>query len=207
MKTVLGKLMVMLATITIGAVMVPIASAGCADTSHGNRGTHFSPLSWDGQGGFGPASFLLASDRESQEGIVGFWRVAFTAKGNPDIPDGTPIDTALVVLHSDGIEIMNSGRPAQDGNICMGVWEKTGWHRFRVNHFTWGGNDTTNAPTGIGNPTGPTHLTEKIWLSPDGNSFAGTFVLDATDTSGKNTAHILGVMTATRITIDTKSVF
>ena len=65
MKTVLGKLMVMLATVTIGAVMVPIASAGCADSSHGNRGTHFSPLSWDGQGGFGTASLLLASDRES----------------------------------------------------------------------------------------------------------------------------------------------
>jgi len=32
---------------------------------------------------------------------------------------------------------------------------------------------------------------------------AGTFTLDATDTSGNLTAHIIGVMTGTRVTTET----
>jgi hypothetical protein len=203
MKTTLRSFTLVLA-LAVGMVVVPAARAECGySPSPQKGGASLLPQSWQGSG-FGTVSFLLASDQ--QAGIVGMWKVAFTAKGNADIPDGAPIDNALIVYHSDGTEIMNSGRPPQDGNFCMGVWVKTGWHRFKVNHFA-GGNDTTNAPTGIGNPTGPTHITEKIWLSPDTNSFAGTFVLDATDPAGNPTAHIIGVLTATRITINTNSVF
>jgi hypothetical protein len=66
-----------------------------------------------------------------------------------------------------------------------------------------GGNDTTNVPVGIGNPVGPTRIVEEVAVSPDGKHFAGTFTLDAYDTSGNKTAHIVGVVTATRITMDT----
>ncbi len=31
------------------------------------------------------------------------------------------VDNAFVQWHSDGTEIMNSRRPAQDGNFCLGV--------------------------------------------------------------------------------------
>lgn len=204
MKTTLRSFTLVL-VLGVGTVVVPAARAECGYSPSAQKGgASLLPQSWQGSG-FGTVSFLLASDH--QDGIVGMWKVYFTAKGNADIPDGAPIDTALVVWHSDGTEIMNSGRPPQDGDFCMGVWEKTGWHRFRLNHFAWGGNDTTNAPTGVGNPAGPTHITEKIWLSPDEKSYAGTFVLDATDTSGNNIAHILGTIHATRITVHTKSVF
>ena len=132
------------------------------------------------------------------------WHVTFTAKGNPDgPPDGTPIDNALIVWHADGTEIMNSGRPPQDGDFCMGVWEKVGPNKYKVNHFAWGGNDTTNAPTGIGNPAGPTRFIERVTLSADGNSFSGTFRLRATDTTGKPTATIFGTITGTRVTMGT----
>jgi len=40
-------------------------------------------------------------------------------------------------------------------------------------------------------------------LSPDGNHYVGTFTLDAYDTDGKSTAHIIGVIKATRITVNT----
>jgi hypothetical protein len=53
---------------------------------------------------------------------VGFWKVTFTAEGNTEgPPDDTPIDSGYVQWHSDGTEIMNSGRPPQNGNICLGV--------------------------------------------------------------------------------------
>jgi hypothetical protein len=64
---------------------------------------------------------LLVADKGSDDRIVGFWKVKFVAEGNPDIPDGTPIDDGLAQWHSDGAEIMNSGlRPPVTGNFCLG---------------------------------------------------------------------------------------
>jgi hypothetical protein len=108
-----------------------------------------------------------------------------------------------MVWHNDGTEIMNSGRPAQDGDFCMGVWVKAGANRYKLNHFAWGGNDTTNAPSGIGNPQGPTHVIETVILSSDATSYSGKFTLVVYDTSGHVTATIRGTISATRITIDT----
>jgi hypothetical protein len=85
----------------------------------------------------------------------------------------------------------------------MGVWKKVGPGEYRVNHIAWFGNDTTNAPSGIGNPTGPTRIIEKITVSPDGSCLSGTFSLRATDTTGKTTALILGTITGTRVTVET----
>jgi hypothetical protein len=132
------------------------------------------------------------------------WHVTLTAQGNAEgPPDGTPLDNALVVWHSDKTEIMNSARPPQDGNFCMGVWEKTGRNRYRLNHFAWLANDTANAPIGVGNPTGPVQIVEDVILSPDGNHYAGTFVTDAYDASNTRIAHVIGVIAATRITVNT----
>jgi len=185
--------------VMLAAMFVSAASAECGPMN----GAKFQKQSWDGMSS--PASLLQVNFPFFNEPIVGMWHVIFTAKGNTGAmapPDGTPIDNAIVVWHSDGTEIMNSGRPAQDGNFCLGVWEPTGRFRYKVNHFALG-NDTTNAPSGIGNPAGPTHIQESVALGLDGNHYSGTFILDATDTSGNVVAHILGVIKATRITVNT----
>jgi len=141
---------------------------------------------------------------EDTDPIVGMWHVTFTAQGNVNgPPDGTPIDNALVTWHSDGTELMNSARPPQDGDFCMGVWKRTGKFTYKLNHFAWFANDTANAPSGIGNPTGPGRLLEQITLGEDGMHYSGTFTLNAYDISGKRVAHIVGVIAATRITIST----
>ena len=139
-----------------------------------------------------------------EDPIVGMWKVLFIAKGNGSggPPDEAVIDSAIVQWHADGTEIMNSGRPAQDGNFCLGVWEKTGINKYKLNHFALG-NDPANAPSGIGNPAGPTHIQEAVTLSRDGNQYSGSFILDATDPSGNSEAHIIGVIKATRITVNT----
>ena len=185
--------------VMLAAMFVSAASAECGPMN----GAKFQKQSWDGMSS--PASLLQVNFPFFNEPIVGMWHVIFTAKGNTGAmapPDGAPIDNAIVVWHSDGTEIMNSGRPAQDGNFCLGVWEPTGRFRYKVNHFALG-NDTTNAPSGIGNPAGPTHIQESVALGLDGNHYSGTFILDATDTSGNVVAHILGVIKATRITVNT----
>jgi hypothetical protein len=203
MKTVHQKMTLALGIILIGSILTAKANAACG--SAGKSGAALHSQSWKGSETANAASLLLVSDREDDR-IVGMWHVTFTAEGNtgPDgPPDNTPIDNALVVWHSDKTEIMNSARPPQDGDFCMGVWEKTGKSTYKLNHFAWLANDTTNAPSGIGNPTGPTRIVEDVILGPDGNRFVGTFTLDSYDTSNNRVAHIIGVIKGTRITVNT----
>jgi hypothetical protein len=175
------------------------ASAACGDSN--KFGALLHRQSWRGLG-FNSGSLLTVAD--PSDPIVGMWHVTFTAQGNEvGPPDGAPIDNALVTWHSDGTELMNSARPPQDGDFCMGVWKKTGINKYKLNHFAWLANDTANSPSGIGNPAGPTRFFEEITLSPDGNHYSGRFTLDAYDTSGTKVAHIVGVIEATRITINT----
>ncbi len=146
-----------------------------------------------------------AQDSGRYPSIVGMWHVKFVAKGNHGgPPDNTVLENALVVWHSDRTEIMNSNRPAQDGNFCMGVWEQTGAFYYYLNHFAWlGFNDTTNSPGGVGKPIGPVHIREYVRLSPDGQHYYGNFIQEAYDTSGNRTARIVGLISATRVTTHT----
>jgi len=182
--------------ITCACLLAATAHAACGDSN--TPGAKLHRQSWGGS----PSDRLLLVD--SGDPIVGMWHVTFTAEGNnPGPPDGTPIDNALVTWHSDGTELMNSVRPPQDGNFCMGIWNKSGKSTYKLNHFAWFANDTTNAPSGIGNPQGPARFFEEVTLSPDGNHYTGTFTLDAYDTSGNPVAHITGTIAATRITVNT----
>jgi hypothetical protein len=196
MKTSFSKFEVALEILLVGVLLSGTSFGAC-----GNYGKPKSmPQSWNGQTG----SFEPVSDRPTDEPIVGMWHVTFTAEGNEGgPPDGTPIDNALVTWHRDGTEIMASDRPPQDGNFCMGVWEKTGQGKYKLNHIPWLNNDTTNAPGGIGNPTGPIRIFQEITLGPDCNHYTGRFTLDAYDISGSHIAHIAGVLKATRVTVNT----
>jgi hypothetical protein len=195
MKTIYKMFRAGLGSVLMGAFLTAMAAAQC-----GTPTARLHKQAWRVDD---PAALLIQA-ADTVDPIVGMWHVTFTAEGNSEgPPDGTPIDNAIIVWHGDGTEIMNSARPPQDGDFCMGIWEKVGPSKYKVNHFAWGGNDTTNAPTGIGNPTGPTRFIEKVTLSADGNSFSGTFSLRATDTAGKTTAFIIGSIAGTRVTIDT----
>jgi hypothetical protein len=201
MKTTFQKTTIALAIIVAGVMLASNANAECLSLGIPRATIHRQ--SWQKSGAFQSGSLLMVSDRDD-ESIVGMWHVILTAKGNAEgPPDGTPLDNALAVWHSDKTEIMNSARPPQDGNFCMGVWEKTGRSTYKLNHFAWLGNDIANAPSGIGNPSGPTHLVQNVILSRDGNHYAGTFVVDVYDTSNNLVAHVTGIVTATRITVNT----
>jgi hypothetical protein len=200
------RLASVIGALALAMTMMPNAQASCAPSSK-----PIKPMNWHPQ--YGAARLMPAAfpDEDSGRGeaapIVGMWHVIFTAKtmNGATIPD-TPIDNALVVWHSDHTEIMNSGRPPQDGDFCMGVWERTDKCNYKLNHFAWGGNEfTPGAPNGfVGDPGGPTHVIESVTLSDDGKRYSGTFTLDAYDTSGKVSTSFTGVITATRITVDTK---
>jgi len=195
MKTISKMFRVGLGLVLTGAFLTAMAAAQC-----GTPAAKLHKQAWR----VGDPTALLTQAADTLDPIVGMWHVTFTAEGNTEgPPDGTPIDNAIVVWHSDGTEIMNSGRPPQDGDFCLGVWQKVRTNQYKVNHFAWGGNDTTGGTTGIGNPSGPTRITETVTLSADGNSFSGTFWLRATNPEGKATATIIGTVAATRVTVET----
>jgi hypothetical protein len=202
MRLNLGRLMPAAAALVVVSSMMPSAVAQC-----GLPTNLVKPVSWHSQLG-NPQLMRAALGSEDRDDdaapIVGMWHVVFTAQTlqGSAIPD-TVIDSAVVVWHSDGTEIMNSARPAQDGNFCLGVWEQTGKSTYYLNHIPWAGNDAANAPSGIGNPTGGGQFLEQVTLSPDRNSYSGIFKLDAYDVNGKLEATLTGILKATRITTKT----
>ncbi len=205
MRTRNCSLMSAMGALLLATAMVPGALAQC-----GINKSYVKPAAWHPQ--LGSAHFMRAAlfndddDRDSPS-IVGMWHVIFTAhtlNGNPIPSTSYPmIDNAMVIWHRDKTEIMESARPPQDGNFCLGVWEKTGVRSYYVNHLPWLGNDTANAPSGIGNPTAGAQITEHVTLNEDGNKYSGSFTLVAYNLDGSKAVTFTGVVAATRITTST----
>ena len=157
------------------------------------------PMGWHLQN-WGVRPMLLSADFDEgssrEPSIVGMWHVIFTGQTMNDgayvLPE--PFDNSVVVWHQDGTEIMNSSRPAQDGNFCLGVWKQTARRQYFLNHIPWQGNDPS------GNPQGGAQILEQVTLSPDGNHYSGKFRFQAYDINGNPTLMITGVLKATRIT-------
>ena len=185
-----------IAMVLIGMGFVSRANAQCAGSGSFKVGG-IQQQSWEGEPIVGTASFLrVANHTGGGAGIVGFWKVKFIAEGNAGIPDGNVLDNAFVQWHSDGTEIMNSSRPPATSNFCLGVWQKTGPSSYELNHFALSSDLS-------GNLVGPAQIREDITLNKKANQYEGTFTIDQYDVSGKLLVHIVGSVTATRITVDT----
>jgi hypothetical protein len=132
--------------------------------------------------------------RNGSHSIVGMWKVSFTAT------DGSGFsDFGYAHLHSDGTEFLNSGsRAPATQNYCLGVWQKTGYRSYQLNHFAL----SYDFSTGVLN--GKVSIREKIALDPGGDTFRGTFLIDVYDPKGATiVAHFEGKLTGTRVTVDT----
>ena len=133
--------------------------------------------------------------------MVGMWKFQLISKGNashnPSIPDGALLDFGFSQWHSDGTEIINSGghSPAS-GNWCIGVWGQTGFLTYELNHFPIGYDPTSGTLVNYFN------VREQDTLSPSGDSYSGTFTIDAYDAMGNKADHLAGTVVATRITVD-----
>jgi hypothetical protein len=134
--------------------------------------------------------------------IVGMWNFKFISQGNttrnPPIADGVQLNFGYTQLHSDGTEILNAGArsPAQQ-NFCLGVWQRTGYSTYQVNHFA------LNYAAATGLLIGRILVIETVTVSPGGTALSGTFVETVFDTNGNETDHLTGQVTAERMTVDT----
>lgn len=207
MKTAYRKWVSTVGALALTFSVVPVALAQC-----GLPNKPIKPSAWRPQiGVVNPRLLATALDQFDDHGpsIVGMWHAVFTAhtENGVAIPiaAGVVIDNSVVVWHSDGTEIMNSSRSAQDGNFCLGVWKRTGDHTYLLNHIPWQGNvyDPTAPPSTVGAPQGGGQIIEKIMLSPDGDSYTGIFTLQAYDTNGGRSTSFTGTISAKRITPET----
>lgn len=202
MKSALKTLAGTLGAIALALLLAPVSNAQCGGLP--NKLAH--PANWQSQ----PASAHLlrtayaVNDLQhpdadlSSEPIVGFWHVKFFAKGNAEPPDGTEIDAGFSQWHSDGTEIMNSGgRSPITSNFCLGVWEKVGERKYRLNHFATGWD-----PTGA-TLIGPANIKEEVTINEAGKVFEGTFTITQYDESLNVKEQVVGIIIGTRITTAT----
>jgi hypothetical protein len=171
----------------------PNALAGCGGFNMAQA--HHTSLQMQ----YGEARLLRTSgaphDRAS---IVGMWHVKFVAENSPGTPDGAEIDAGYSQWHSDNTETMNSGHFSPlNSNFCLGVWKQVGDCKYKLNHFATYWDATSNVLVG------PARVQEEVTLSPGGDQFAGTFSVDQYDEAGNLLGHVQGVITGTRMTVDT----
>ncbi len=203
MKLTLRRSALAIVAVALASMTFPNAFAQCGLPKL------VGPASWNSSNISGARLVRTAFEKgdDNEDGgpsIVGMWHVVFTAHTQNGLPiQDFVTDNAVAVWHKDGTEIMNSNRPAQDGNVCLGIWEKTSKWNYRLNHIPWGGNDPANAPGGIGNPSAGTQIIENVTLHPDGNHFSGTYTLTAYTANGQPAVTFTGVIAATRITVNT----
>jgi hypothetical protein len=193
-QSILKYTVAALGIVTLFVTTTPSARAACLDTEGGQ--TQSLPK---------PTFFVQQPEQENEtdrspghESIVGMWHVKFIAKNSHGIPDDTEIDAGYQQWHSDGTEILlSAGRKPMDGNVCFGVWKQTRPREYKLNHFAapWDALQTQLI--------GPVNFLIEVTLDRRGNKFTGPFLINSYDESGNLLSQVRGVITGTRIDVDT----
>ena len=190
------------------AIVLISAASGTAYAGCGMPDTKgLVPTDWRFDAHGSPAAraqhaLFLHTDYEEHDSasIVGLWKFTFVSQGNAFAPDGTPLDAGYAAWHSDGTEIMNSGRPPISSSFCMGAWKQSGPETFKLNHWalSWDANGGTTFQ-------GPANIRETVTVHNHGTSYSGTFTITNYATDGVTILApgvIKGTVSATRITAD-----
>jgi hypothetical protein len=133
-----------------------------------------------------------AEEHRGKSSIAGFWKTVFTSE-----PDGAVVDVGFDQFHPDGTENAVDSPAPSTGNVCLGVWEKTGPRRYTDVHpsFNW---DASGKVVSI--------FVERLYLrvSRNGRKFSGIFTWDSYDFNGNplEGSHVAGTVTGDRITVN-----
>jgi len=148
-----------------------------------------------------PASSAYASSNGNNNSVVGMWH-AVMRLGN-----GGPIyDEILEHFHADGTELLVSNSlPPALGNICIGVWKRTGPRTYKLKHMTWNWAPDVNEGFGVpGTHSGHFELELTLRLDPGGKTYRGTWSAKNYDLSGEHIAEldVEGTIRGTRISVE-----
>lgn len=114
-------------------------------------------------------------DRSNQRNaqIVGLWITNFYIGNTTEL-----YDKAIEQFFADGNELMNSALfPPWAGNVCFGTWKAVNGKSFKLTHIGW----TFDKE---GNLEGTARIFASMTVSPQGDTFVGTFTADIIDTKG-----------------------
>jgi hypothetical protein len=197
-----------LAVLVVGAAFAQPANAGCLDYKSPKKA-----VSWQTPGEFFGSMSVMKVSAEAQDWvwepavrqapIVGLWAFKYISKGNLQtlgIPDGAVVDGGNTLWYADGNENTVSGVRAPDtGDVCLGIWKRTGESTYELNHIGLSWDPVTNVPGG------PAFIKQHVTLAQDKKSYTGTFTINQLGPDGKTPALplIKGTIVATRVTIDT----
>lgn len=158
---------------TVAAMTLAGASTAFADCITGGQKTGHSPLQALLRSGAVAGHGVMPGGGDSPESIVGLWHVTFLVGNGPDV-----WDEGFEQWHSDGTEItIDVAVPPAAGNICLGVWEKTGPRSVKLHHVGWNW-DTSVNPAAL---AGVFVLDMVATLGKSGDTFSGKYVTDSYD--------------------------
>ena len=134
-----------------------------------------------------------AQEHRGKSSIAGFWKTVFTSE-----PDGTVVDVGFDQFHPDGTENAVDSPAPSSGNVCLGVWEKTGPRSYKDVHPSFNWDVASGKVVSI--------FVERLYVrvSRNGKKFSGTFTWDSYDFSGDpiGGSHVVGTVTGDRITVN-----
>ncbi|PYX46275.1 MAG: hypothetical protein DMG79_16880 [Acidobacteria bacterium] len=121
--------------------------------------------------------------------IVGLWHIEFS------VGDQT-IQEAYQLWNVGGTEVHNPNVDPRTGNVCLGVWKRTGSAgNYKLAHRVWNYDAS-------GNFLGTINLSETLTLGHGGTTHSGSFTLDFYDPSGVFLFEVAGNVTAERISVE-----
>lgn len=132
--------------------------------------------------------------REGMFPIVGLWHVIYTNGA-----DQSTFNDTFDSWHDDGLEFESAFLAPAGGNVCVGVWKRTGPRTVALHHVGWLFNPSTPTATATNSFT----LDEVITVADDGTTYSGNFTFKIWNLDGTPTpVEVTGTIAATRITVD-----
>ena len=129
---------------------------------------------------------LSKGDPTRNNPIVGLWHVTYTSGGQLFLE-------TFDQWHNDGTEVESANAVPTEGNVCFGVWKKTGPRTVQLSHIGWNFDAS-------GNPIGTFTIEESNTVARRGATYQGTFDFKVYDPDGNMVFEASGTQTATRIT-------
>jgi hypothetical protein len=198
MKLENWKIVPVFSVLAVATIVTPYAHAGCGLYTPVQTGANNQPqIALPELESAAPA---IDDDEasKSEPSIVGTWKEHLISEGSKGVPDGAEVDASYAQWHSDGTELQVSGmRAPLTGDVCVGVYVKTGTRTYQLNHF-----GVSYDPTGQ-NLVGPARIQEWVTINAKGDATSGRFTIDQYDEDGNLLAHLQGKFVGTRVTMET----
>jgi hypothetical protein len=133
--------------------------------------------------------------------IVGLWKVVVTQ-------NGTEILRGFDIYNRDRTEVLAEFHDPRTGNVCLGVWSKSGPRTYKLLHpaFRWNhllDESMIQPPLLNQSWTGYRIVSEEVTVDPSGDSFSGTFTVRRFSTTGVFQGQTDARISGERITADT----